>query len=394
MIALLYQFKEVKFMEFDRKQTKNILRIIFISILFYFFLKEFGLVLSGFKYLWNVFGVFAIGGAMAFIINVPMTFIEKHYLSRFKHIDKAKRPLAFVLTLLLVTVVIYLVMFIVVPELARTMQTLIAELQALYERLPQIVADLAVRFNLTEEAVQSLQIEWSHISETVIKAAQGIATGIISSSTNVISSVVNVITQFILSFIFCIYILFSKEKLGSACKKIVYAVFKEKHADDIISVLHMTNRTFTSFLSGQCLEAVILGSMFIVAMTIFRMPYALLVGVLIMVTALIPIVGAFIGCIVGAFLIIMINPAQAVWFVVMFLIIQQIEGNVIYPKVVGSSVGLPAILVFAAVIVGGKLFGVVGMLIFIPLTSVAFTIAKAVVEIRLAKKNISQEKLK
>ena len=394
MIALLYQFKEVKFMEFDRKQTKNILRIIFISILFYFFLKEFGLVLSGVKYLWNVFGVFAIGGAMAFIINVPMTFIEKHYLSRFKHIDKVKRPLAFVLTLLLVTVVIYLVMFIVVPELARTMQTLIAELQALYERLPQIVADLAVRFNLTEEAVQSLQIEWSHISETVIKAAQGLATGIISSSTNVISSVVNAITQFILSFIFCIYILFSKEKLGSACKKIIYAVFKEKHADDIISVLHMTNRTFTSFLSGQCLEAVILGSMFIVAMTIFRMPYALLVGVLIMVTALIPIVGAFIGCIVGAFLILMINPMQAAWFVVMFLIIQQIEGNVIYPKVVGSSVGLPAILVFAAVIVGGELFGVVGMLIFIPLTSVAFTIAKAVVEIRLAKKNISQEKLK
>ncbi|MBQ7284187.1 MAG: AI-2E family transporter [Oscillospiraceae bacterium] len=134
--------------------------------------------------------------------------------------------------------------------------------------------------------------------------------------------------------------------------------------------------------------------MFIVAMTIFRMPYALLVGVLIMVTALVPIVGAFIGCIVGAFLILMVNPMQAVWFVVMFLIIQQIEGNVIYPKVVGSSVGLPPILVFAAVIVGGDLFGVVGMLVFIPLTSVCFTIVKAVVEQRLVKKNIPAEKLK
>ena len=380
-------------MDFDKKQTKSILRIVFISILFYFFLKEFGLVLSGLKYLWSVFGVFAIGGAMAFIINVPMAFFENRYLSKFKHIDKAKRPLAFVFTLLTVTIVIYLVIFIVVPQLAQTLQTVISELQAFYGRLPQIVADLAARFNLTEATVQSLQIEWSHISQAAIKAAQSLATGIISSSTNVISGVVNAITQFILAFIFCIYILFSKEKLGCACKKLIYALFKEKHADDIISVLHMTNRTFTSFLSGQCLEAVILGALFIVAMTVFRMPYALLVGVLIMVTALVPIVGAFVGCIVGAFLILVVNPVQALWFVIMFLVIQQIEGNVIYPKVVGSSVGLPAILVFAAVIVGGELFGVVGMLVFIPLTSVCFTIAKAVVELKLNKKNIPAEKL-
>lgn len=381
-------------MDFDKKQTKSILRIVFLSILFYFFLKEFGLVVSGLKYLWSVFGVFAIGGAMAFIFNVPMTFIEKRLLSNLKKAEKTKRPLAFVLTLFAVIFVIYLVMFIVVPELAQTLQTLVAQLQQLYARLPQILEDLSVRFNLTEETVQSLQIEWSQISETVIKTAQSLAAGIISSSTNVISGVVNAVTQFILAFIFCIYILFSKEKLGRACKKLIYAVFKEKHADDIISLLHMTNRTFTSFLSGQCLEAVILGSLFIVAMTLFRMPYALLVGVLIMVTALVPIVGAFIGCIVGAFLILMVNPMQAVWFVVMFLIIQQIEGNVIYPKVVGSSVGLPAILVFAAVIVGGELFGVVGMLVFIPLTSVCFTIAKSAVELKLSKKNISDEKLK
>lgn len=381
-------------MEFNRKQTKDILRIIFISILFYFLLKEFSLVISGLKYLWGVLGVFAIGGAMAFIINVPMTFIEKKYLSHFKKLDKAKRPLAFVITLFAVVFVIYLVMFIVAPELARTLQMLIGELQQLYDRLPQIVADLAVRFNLTEEAVKSLQIEWSNISETVIKAVQGIASGIITSSTSLITGIVSAIAQFILAFIFCIYILFSKEKLGKACKRLIYALFKEDTADGIISVLHMTNRTFASFMSGQCLEAVILGSMFIVAMTVFRMPYALLVGVLIMVTALIPIVGAFIGCIVGAFLILMINPMQAVWFVAMFLIIQQIEGNVIYPKVVGNSVGLPPILVFAAVIIGGDLFGVVGMLVFIPLTSVCFTIAKAIVEMRIAKKNISEEKLK
>ena len=381
-------------MEFNKKQIKSILHIVFAAILFYFVLKEFRLVLSGVSYLWSVLSVFAVGGAMAFVINVPMKFIEEHYFSRFKNIGKAKRPLAFIFTVVAVVLVIYLVMFIVVPELARTLQMIIAQLQDVYDRLPQIVADLAAKYNLTEETVNSLQIEWSNISATVIKAVQSIASGVIASSTSLITGLVNIITQFILAFIFCIYILFSKEKLGRGCKKLIYALFKENTADGIVDVLHMANRTFTNFLSGQCLEAVILGSMFIVAMTVFRMPYALLVGVLIMVTALIPIVGAFIGCAVGAFLILMINPMQAVWFVIMFLIIQQIEGNVIYPKVVGNSVGLPPILVFAAVIVGGNLFGVAGMLVFIPLTSVCFTIAKSVVEIRLAKKNISAEKLR
>ena len=380
-------------MEFNKKQMKSILQIVIASILFYFVLKEMKFVLSALSYLWSIFSVFAIGGAMAFIINVPMKFIEEHYFSRFKNIGRAKRPLAFIFTLVVILLVIYLVMFIVVPELINTLQMVISQLQGLYDRLPQIVSDISAKLHLTEEAMQSLQIEWSHISETAIKAVQGIAGRFIASSTNIISGIVNFITQFILAFIFCIYILFSKEKLGAAFKRLIYALLREKHADNVIGILKLTGKTFASFLSGQCLEAVILGSMFIVAMTIFRMPYALLVGVLIMLTALIPIVGAFIGCFVGAFLILMVNPMQAVWFVVMFLVIQQIEGNVIYPRVVGSSVGLPPILVFAAVIVGGDLFGVAGMLLFIPLTSVCFTILKAFIDRQLAKKQISPEKV-
>jgi len=380
-------------MEFNKKQVKSILQIVVVSILFYFLLKELNLVLSAVSYLWSIFSVFAIGGAMAFIINVPMKFFEEHYFSRFKNIGRAKRPLAFIFTLIAIVLIVYLVMFIVVPELINTLHMVISQLQGLYDRLPQIVFDISVKLHLTEEAMQSLQIEWSNISETVIKAVQGVASSVISSSTNIISGIVNFITQFILAFIFCIYILFSKEKLGAAFKKLVYALLKEKHADNIIGILRLTGKTFASFLSGQCMEAVILGSMFIVAMTIFRMPYALLVGVLIMLTALIPIVGAFIGCFVGAFLILMVNPMQTVWFVVMFLVIQQIEGNVIYPRVVGSSVGLPPILVFAAVIVGGDLFGVAGMLLFIPLTSVFFTILRAFIDRQLAKKQIPPEKV-
>lgn len=381
-------------MEFNKKQTKSILKIVFVSIIFYFLLKELSMVVSALSYIWSIFSVFAIGGAMAFVINVPMKFFETRLLSKFKKLGRSKRPLAFLMTLMTVVIVIYLVLFIVVPELASTLQTVVVQLQELYGKLPQIVENLTASLNLTEDAVKSLQIEWSQISETAIKAVQSVATGIINSSTSLIGTVINAITQFIMAFIFCIYILFSKEKLGRACKKLIYAVFKEQRADDIISVLHLADRTFSSFLSGQCLEAVILGSLFVVAMTVFRMPYALLVGVLIAVTALVPVVGAFIGCFVGAFLILMVNPVQAVWFVVMFLVIQQLEGNIIYPKVVGSSVGLPPILVFAAVIVGGDLFGVLGMLVFIPLTSVCFTIAKALVEMRINQKRIPEEKIK
>ena len=154
----------------------------------------------------------------------------------------------------------------------------------------------------------------------------------------------------------------------------------------------MAQVTFSRFFSGQCLEAVILGSMFLVAMTIFKMPYALLVGVLIAVTALIPIVGAFIGCFVGAFLILIVDPWMAVKFIIMFLVLQQIEGNVIYPKVVGNSVGLPSIWVLTAVTVGGNLFGVIGMLVFIPLCSVAYALFRTFIKGRLNDRKIPAEK--
>ncbi|MBQ7284188.1 MAG: AI-2E family transporter, partial [Oscillospiraceae bacterium] len=229
-------------------QTKSILRIIFISILFYFFLKEISFVMSGLAYIWSVLSVFAIGGAMAFIVNVPMKYIENNFLPDNKKLGKAKRPMAFIITLALVVFIIYLVLFIVVPQLIATLQTLIAQMQAVYEKLPQIIADITAKFNLTEETVQSLQIEWSHISEGAIAAIQSIATGIINSSTSLIGGVVNAITQFVLAFIFCIYILFSKEKLGRACKRLFYALFKENRADNIINVLHMANRTLTKFL--------------------------------------------------------------------------------------------------------------------------------------------------
>lgn len=199
-------------------------------------------------------------------------------------------------------------------------------------------------------------------------------------------------STFLIALIFSFYILLQKERLARQARQVLYALLPERAADRTLDILRLTNRTFSSFLSGQCLEAVILGTLFVVAMTIFQMPYALLVGVLIALTALIPIVGAFIGCAVGALLILIVDPVKALMFVVLFLVLQQVEGNLIYPHVVGSSVGLPSIWVLCAVTLGGSLMGIVGMLVFIPLCSVLYALFRTYVKDRLVRKKVPTSK--
>ena len=199
--------------------------------------------------------------------------------------------------------------------------------------------------------------------------------------------------DFFVSFCFAVYILTQKERLGTQARMLLYAFAPRPRADRVVEVAGLAHRTFSKFISGQCTEAVILGSLFAVAMTLCRMPYVLLISVLIAFTALIPIFGAFIGCGVGAFLILVDDPIQALWFVVLFLCLQQIEGNLIYPHVVGSSVGLPSIWVLAAVTVGGSLMGIAGMLVMIPLASVCYSLLRATTHARLRSRGIDYRTL-
>ena len=203
-------------------------------------------------------------------------------------------------------------------------------------------------------------------------------------------SIVSGVTTFFIAFSFACYILFQKEKLHVQVRKVFFAFIPKRKAEVILEVCSLTYRTFANFLAGQCLEAVILGSMFVITLSILKMPYALLIGIIIAFTALIPIFGAFIGCALGCLLIFMVSPKQAILFILVFLILQQIEGNLIYPHVVGSSVGLPSIWVLAAVTVGGNLLGIVGMLIFIPLVSVLYTLFREYVYLRLKKQHIKR----
>lgn len=235
-------------------------------------------------------------------------------------------------------------------------------------------------------------IDWQKTIIDLISFLQNGAGNVLNTTFNVAASIFSGLVTGFLAIVFSFYLLLNKEKLGSQVKQILYACLKEEHADYLVRVGNMANRTFSNFLSGQCLEAVILGSLFFITMSILQFPYALMISVLIAFTALIPVFGAFIGCFIGAFLILLVNPIRAIWFVVLFLCLQQFEGNVIYPKVVGVSVGLPAIWVLVAVTLGGSMMGVVGMLIYIPAFSVAYSLIREAVKKRLQNKQIPREK--
>lgn len=236
--------------------------------------------------------------------------------------------------------------------------------------------------------VNDIKIDWDKVLNGMVSFFKNGAGSVLGSTFTVAKSIVSGLATFFIAFVFACYILLQKEKLNIQIRKIMYAYLKEEYVEKALDVCSLTYKTFSSFLTGQCVEAVILGAMFVVTMTVFRLPYAMLVGILIAFTALIPIFGAFIGCVVGAFLILMVAPMKALVFVVLFLVLQQIEGNLIYPRVVGSSVGLPSIWVLAAVSIGGSLMGIVGMLVFIPIVSVVYTLFRNNVYWQLKKKGI------
>ncbi|MBR4036503.1 MAG: AI-2E family transporter [Oscillospiraceae bacterium] len=369
-------------MKFDHKE-KQTLKILLLAILFYFALLRIDSVMTFAGFGLSLVKPFFIGCAIAFVLNLPMNKIESK-LEKAK-MKKGRRALAFLLTILLVLAVVCAFLLIVVPQLAAALETLIARIHTLFIGIPEFLESNSGHLTMLEEYINSLEINWQSLEKTVVTALKTFAMGFVGGSTGVISGVVSGFATFLLSFIFAIYILLGKEKIADGLTDFITAVFPQKICDILFHVLSVTNRSFSSFLTGQCLEAVILGCIFVVAMSLAGMPYAFLVGIIIAVTALIPVFGAFIGCGVGVVLIALENPVQALWFMLLFLVIQQIEGNLIYPRVVGNSVGLPGILVFMSVIIGNSLLGVVGMLLFIPLVSVVYTLIKEFIMARKYK---------
>lgn len=376
-------------MDLNKKNMKNIMLLIVFAVLFYVGVQRVESVAAGLSFVVSIVFPFLLGAAMAFILNVPMSFMEKRLFPKAKgKTKKLKRPVCLVLAILFVVAILWIVLLVVIPEVASTVTSLSANIEAALIKLQKWAMDIFEDNKQIEVWIASLQFDWDGIIQTAFGFLKNGAGNVLNSTMTVAKTVINSVMNFCVAFVFACYILLQKEKLAVQIRKILYAFFSKKVVTKVLDIASLSYKTFANFVTGQCCEAVILGTMFFISMSILRFPYALLVGVLIAFTALIPIFGAFIGCFLGTFLILVADPMKAIAFVILFLVLQQIEGNLIYPHVVGGSVGLPSIWVLVAVTVGGSLMGIVGMLVFIPICSVLYALFREMVYKRLKERGI------
>lgn len=345
-------------------------------------------ILSLVMWMAGIISPFLLGGVMAFILNVPMRRLEK--LLPMKKNNRMRRPSSILLTLILVIGVLLLVTLVVMPQLLDTILSLQYSIPAFFSKVKTASEDIFAQNPEIADAISNInvQVDWESFVERVLSFLSNGAGTVLSSTVSAALSIINGVTTFVIGLVFAIYILLQKELLSRQIRKVMDAFLPEKAVKRTLKILVLVSDTFSNFLTGQCLEAVILGTMFFITLSIFRLPYGLLVGVLIAFTALIPMFGAFIGCAIGAFLMLMIRPLDALIFLIIFFTLQQIEGNLIYPHVVGNSVGLPSVWVLVAVTIGGSAMGIVGMLVFIPLCSVLYALLKEEVNRRLEKKKV------
>lgn len=382
-------------LKFDKKTLRRILFAVLGIIIAYWLLHEPERATAVVNAVVSVLAPFVVGGVLAFILNVPMRAFERK-LTWIKR-PFLRRLVAMVLTLLCALAILAVVVILLIPELVESIKALGPKLESAYNTVSSFIKGILEKYpEINAEVSQYLDIKNYDVSALIKQALGAIGDGLSFLVPQAVSAVGAVISGLLSGFIsvsFAFYTLFQKETLARQGRKVLYAVLAEQRADYIVKVLRLTNTSFSSFLSGQCVEVCILGTLFAIAMTIFRMPYVPLISVLVAVSAFIPVVGAWVGCIVGAFLILVSNPVQALWFVVLFLVLQGIENNIIYPRVVGNSVGLSGMWVLIAVGIGGELLGVVGMFLMIPITSVVYVMLQEAINGRLKEKTVEAEKL-
>lgn len=376
-------------MELNKRSVKRILLIITFTVLLIWGVynhKQLGEILLG---IYSLISPFVIGLCIAYIVNVLLRPIENLWMKllnkrKGKWPEKLKRPLCLLLTILLVIGIILAIVLVIMPELRDSVASLIDMIPSYAEEVQRWWVSLSTF--LDKYSIDLPEFDFK--PDKLIDILKDGGTVLFNTTASVAGSIVTAVMNFVIAFAFSIYVLAQKETLKRQSMKVLNAVMKPEKLDKLLNLLHLANKTFTNFITGQLTEAVIIGALCFIGMTIFRMPYAPAISVLVGFTALIPVFGAFIGTAVGAFLILLVKPIQAVWFVIFIIVLQQFEGNLIYPKVVGKSVGLPGIWVLVAVTVGGNAMGVMGMLISVPLCSVLYAVSREAVNNKLKMKRI------
>ena len=373
----------------------KILGIVLAGILFYTIINNLEKLGNAFNFVAGVFAPITIGLCLAFILNLQLRFFEEIVFRKLtrkngKVWSKIKRAVCLILSLLLIFSLITLLLSFVIPEFIKAFTKFFIALPDYVDN--HTIKSYAEKFNLPLDPSFNINV-WDAISAWALglfdNDSGAIAQGAITLIADVFSGIVNVILGFALS----LYILASKEKLGKLCKSIVYATMNRTNARKLISVTTLANKAFTGFVAGQCLEVLVIGVLCFIGMLIFQFPYAIMISCIIAVTAFIPIFGPFIGTAIGAFIILLENPIKAIWFVIFIIVLQQIESNVIYPRIMGKQVGLPSVWVLAAVTIGGGLFGIPGIIISVPTCSVLYTLINKWIIMRLEKNNVCHKSM-
>lgn len=372
-------------MKKDILEMRKWIILILIAIFSYWGLNNFDKLLGVINTGYKVLEPFILGGAIAFVLNILVNKIEK-YLDKWmkKRRPKLVRFMAIILSLLIFILVIVFTAFLLIPELIENIQMLMGSIPGLIGDAQNSILKLLDKYPDIQNEISKMFAEAGSVSTIISNVLNYFITGAIGFIGSLVSSFITIFT----AIIFAIYMLAQKEYLIRGTKKVLYSLLNKKHADKLVEIGTLANKTFSKFISGQCLEAIILGTLMFIAFTISGFPYALMLAVLTAITSLIPIFGALIAMVIGAILIGIGNPVQAIIFVIVFQVVQQIEGNFIYPRVVGASVGLSPLWTLLAITVGGNLFGIPGILLGLPVASVLYALIKELVNGRLKNKAI------
>lgn len=379
--------------------TKKLLFLISFTVIFIYAVFHVDALLSVVRAGLKMFSPFLIGIVIAFILNLLVKLFEERIFAGLNRKNnkmwlRCRRGVCILIVVLLVLLFLGLIVFLIVPELARSITTL-TEKAPTYARQFQLwVLNLLQDFHLTESVMQEVQAAFNKIDwPTLVSQITSLTTNFVGSIVTVTVGVTSGLVSFVMSFIFAIYMLFNKENLIKNLKRVLYAFLPEKAAKKTIEIGALANRIFAGFVSGQCTEALIIGVLCYLGMSLMQLPYALLISTVVAVTSVIPIFGAYIGAIFGGFLLLLVKPLYCLMFVVYIIILQNVEGNLIYPRVVGNSVGLPGLWVMLAIFVFGDLFGFAGMLLGVPTFSVLYSLLKNITQKRLNHKKITDREV-
>ena len=377
-------------MNLTKENMKKIILLMTFAALLVLIAFKMEVVITALGVFIDILNPFILGGAIAFVINVPMTSIENKFFPKEKLTTNKKKSRARIFSLVISTIfllsLITLVILWVVPELGISLYNFAASLQYVVPDFMDWLNGITEGNENINDFVSSITGNFDEISEKIGSFLQEGAGEILSSGVTLVTSIAGAIFSTVIGIVFACYILAQKENLNRQFKKVMRAVFNDNANTKISKVLKMSYNAFHSFLSGQCIEGLITGLMFFIVLTLFNFPYAEVIAVVVGFSTLIPIFGAIIGTIIGAIFVLTVSPIRVISYLIISIILQQIEGNVIYPHVVGNSLGLPSVWVLVAVTVGGSLFGVVGMILFIPITSVVYQLFREWVNKRVDQK--------